>query len=533
MSPSHYYTALCALLGGVLVATGIKIPLTSLIFGMMLAVLCLLFWRRHKVALWLYLGLVLAFGVIGATRFVMVADTFGQSPLQGKVGETVTITGQVVREPDIRETSQHLYVAVDEDKLLITVDRFTEVLYGDVISVTGTLRAPEPFITDLGRTFNYPEYLKVRGVEYQINFADIEVLEGGKGNSFLSFLFDTKVAFKTKLNLYIAEPAAALGQGLLLGVKQALGEELETAFRKTGIIHIVVLSGYNIMLVVSFVMVLLRPVSQREIKLIIGVLAICSFALLVGLSATVLRACFMAIVLLMALTFKRLYLGLRILLLAAAVMVFMNPLLLVYDVGFQLSFLATLGLLLLTPQLERLFRVLPAAYGVRSLLAATLGAQIAVLPLLLYQVGEFSVVSLIVNLLVLPVVPLAMLLTFATGSLAFVSPVLASLLAWPTYLVLQYINEVALWFAALPFAAYTVPLFPFWLVVVIYAGLGVLLCRLYLKFPVPLRLPELGAERVLGTTKKSKVLPQPKLQPNEATIPTGEKPEAEIPIFFR
>jgi len=143
----------------------------------------------------------------------------------------------------------------------------------------------------------------------------------------------------------IPEPQVGLAEGLLLGVKQALGDELEVVFRKTGIIHIVVLSGYNVMLVVIFITYVLSYVLPYRARVPFGILAIVCFAVLVGLSATVVRASIMASLILFARATGRTYAVMRALCFAGVIMVLINPYLLVYDVGFQLSFLATLGLI--------------------------------------------------------------------------------------------------------------------------------------------------------------------------------------------
>ena len=258
----------------------------------------------------------------------------------------------------------------------MTTDRYAEVAYGDVVEVVGIVKEPVAFVSDAGRQFDYPAYLKARGVEYQVAFATLTVEATGEGNFFLSQLFALKHQLLAKINEYLPEPASALGQGLLLGVGEALGTETEAAFRQAGLIHVVVLSGYNIMLIVAFMMLLLRPLRTGPVKLILSLVAIASFALMVGLSATVLRASLMAAILVVATAYHRQYLVLRILLLAAVVMVFINPWLLVYDLGFQLSFLATLGLVLVTPQLERIFSWLPTLYGLRMFFLATIATQI-------------------------------------------------------------------------------------------------------------------------------------------------------------
>ncbi|MEZ4194805.1 MAG: ComEC/Rec2 family competence protein [Candidatus Paceibacterota bacterium] len=139
--------------------------------------------------------------------------------------------------------------------------------------------------------------------------------------------------------------------------------------------------------------------------------------------------------------------------------------------------LATLGLILVAPALEKYFTFIPGKYGLKTFFMATLSTQLAVLPLLLYHIGEFSLVAILVNVLVLPIVPVAMLLTFMTGVVGFVSLAVSGPLAVPTYFVLQYINEVALWFGGFAFSSMVVPAFPFYLVIISYVILGYFLWR--------------------------------------------------------
>jgi competence protein ComEC len=152
-------------------------------------------------------------------------------------------------------------------------------------------------------------------------------------------------------------------------------------------------------------------------------------------------------------------------------MLLFNPLLLVHDPGFQLSFLATLGLILLHPLIEcRLGFVRPSM--LRDILASTLAAQIAVLPLLLYQTGLLSLVAVPANLLVLPLVPLAMLLAAIAGVLSLLMPMFAPLFGFPAYLVLSYTIGIARLSADFPLASIGVPSFPFVFVVLAYGALG-------------------------------------------------------------
>jgi len=180
----------------------------------------------------------------------------------------------------------------------------------------------------------------------------------------------------------------------------------------------------------------------------------------------------MAVLVLIAPLLGRRYNLLRALVVAGCAMIFINPYILLFDVGFQLSFLATLGLILVAPQFELILMRAPNTLKIREFFIATLATQVAVAPLLLYQIGELSLIALLVNVLVLPMVGVAMLLTFATGMLAFVSINLASVVAVPTHLSLLYIIECARWFSEIPFASVTAPPFPIWLMIGAYLLMG-------------------------------------------------------------
>lgn len=427
-------------------------------------------WRRNRSAISapvvFTLSFTFLFCALGIFRTELHSWQFVTSPLQSQVGSEVSFTGTVIREPDRRERTQHLYVQIEKEIVLVTADRLLDVSYGDYLAVSGTLRQPEAFTTDFGRTFDYPGYLRARGVAHTMSFAEVTVLEKNNGNGILSALLSLKHQIMRSIEQFIPEPYAGLGEGLLLGVKQALGDQLEEDFRKTGIIHIVVLSGYNVMLVVAFVMFGLSFFLRQHWRLAAGLLAIICFALIVGLSATVVRASIMASLLLIATTFGRNYDVLRALLFAGVFMILINPYLLLYDIGFQLSFMATLGLILAVPHFESTIATATTRISIKEYVFATTATQIAVLPLLLYHIGEVSLVSIAVNVLVLPAVPIAMLLTFLTSLAGFVFTPLTSLIAYGAYLVLAYIIIIAEWFATLPFSAISVPAFsPRWILV--------------------------------------------------------------------
>jgi len=479
LSVTLLYTSLLTFAGGIFVGTLAPLTLATLLWLILIALGLALIYRRQGKSHWgvAVVSLGLIFFVLGGVRVDLQMNSVGLSPLAASLGTTITLEGVVSKEPTLSGASKQLMIRAGDDTILVTTERTSPVAYGDSVQVTGKLTAPEPFTTDLGRSFNYPGYLLARDVEYRLSFAEVTIQASEGGYPLIHYLLAFKHALMENIEAVLPEPAAGLGEGLLLGVKQALGDELEAAFRESGIIHIVVLSGYNIMLVVAFVTYCLSFLLPPRPRLIVGILAIIAFALLVGLSATVVRASIMASLLLIAQTFGRSYIVLRGLVLAGAVMLLFNPLLLVYDVGFQLSFMATLGLILVAPYLETWLTAAPRLVSVKTFLIATVATQIAVLPLLLYQIGQFSVVAVVVNVLALPLVPVAMLLTFIVGMVGFISLPLAAVLSLPAYASLMYIVWVAEWFAALPFASFVVPAFPFAVVPVSYLAIGALIYR--------------------------------------------------------
>lgn len=475
MQGAFFYSGILALASGIFVRSFFEVGWVTISWIALISFILGLWWYKKRLdTTALYLGLIVVMLVCfagGLARMEWALKT-NPSTLAASVGEKVELTGVVVTEPEVTAKSTRLTVLVDGERILVSTDRYATVAYGDEIKFSGKLKEPEAFETEFGRTFDYPGYLAVRNIFYTVSFATIEVMATGKGNPVLATLIHSKQRFLEQIKLVIPEPAVGLGAGLLLGVKSSLGEEIEEAFRATGIIHIVVLSGANIMLIVIFLMYTLAFVVSVRTRAVIGIGSIILFALMVGFSATVVRASIMAVLIMTALLLGRQYAILRALFCAGIIMLLLNPLLLVYDIGFQLSFLATLGLVLVAPQFEMRMRGISSKFKLKEYFLATLSTQLAILPLLLYQIGQFSAVAILVNMAVLPMVPVAMLATFIAGVIGFISPAAATVVGVIATGTLTYIITIATKVANLPFASFVVPAFPFILVIVAYVILG-------------------------------------------------------------
>jgi competence protein ComEC len=176
----------------------------------------------------------------------------------------------------------------------------------------------------------------------------------------------------------------------------------------------------------------------------------------------------MAIIVLLAKATGRTYDMGRALLLAGTAMVLHDPGILLFDPSFQLSFLASLGLVLVSPVLERRMRLFRNSPVVREVLVSTLATQILVLPILLYQTGMLSVIALPMNLIVLPLIPISMLLGFFAAVFAMIVPWLAFLFGLPVYLPLHFIMEAARYASLVPYAALSVGNVPVYVVLLMY-----------------------------------------------------------------
>lgn len=427
------------------------------------AVLLLFFFLKNDRKVFLVSFAIVSIG-LGMFRYDLSDANRGDPFLDREIGNAVSVRGIVGEEPDARGDHTNLTVDIIEidifkekhsvkTRALIIVDRYPSWNYGDEVSVSGKLLAPKNFEqSDTGRLFDYVSYLAKDGIFYQLIRPDIVRIGEGKGNVVKRELLALKRAFLDRVSRVISEPESSLLGGLLVGAKQSLGKDLLDDFRVAGVIHIVVLSGYNLTIVADAIMRFFS-FAPRMAGLMLGGGSIILFSIMTGAGATVVRASLMALLALLARATGRIYEITLTLLFAGFVMLLYNPKILVFDPSFQLSFLATLGLIHGAPLLEKRLKFFPKTFGLRDIVSATLATQLFVLPLLLYMMGEFSIVSLPVNLLILPFIPLTMLFGFLAGVAGFVNIFLSFPLAFIAHLFLWYELKVVEIAAAIPFAS--------------------------------------------------------------------------------
>ncbi len=388
------------------------------------------------------------------------------------VGNKVTVEGIVTRPPDVRLNNIHLTITPKNQEaniLVITSDLYQDdkAEYGDFVKVVGVLESPENFVTTSGKEFNYERYLANQDIYFIIKNTEVEILSKGNGNKIKSVLYKFRDKFISHVEEIIDPPESDLASGLVLGTRGGFDNATRDEFISTGTIHIVALSGYNVTIVAEGVMRILGLILAQSASIVFGIIVIVLFIIMAGASSTAIRAGVMATILLFARMTGRTYSAGRALVIAGLVMIAYDPRVLT-DISFQLSFLATGGVLFITPKVIRWVRFLPMQFGFRELVSSTIGATIAVLPLLLYTTGILSIVSLPANILILPLIPITMLFVFLTGMLGFISTVIALPFAYISHLLLSYILSMIHFFASLPFTSVTIQTFPLILTIVLY-----------------------------------------------------------------
>ena len=443
------------------VSDGVVVVLLVAVF-----VLFLLPFFRHSVPLILSFLLLLS-GCAGFLR-VVVSDTELSSALSSFYGTRVVLTGFVRGDIEERNSGSRYTVSVvaisssdtsfsfeDSVRVLLRDPHPTLCVSGESAAFTVLLREPLPFMTESGRLFDYPLYLRQHGISAVGSV--LETTCRGSTEVFSLFPF-LRTQFVHVLHAVFPLEEGSLLGGLLLGLRGALSSETMELFRVTGLIHIVVLSGYNITLVAEAVRKGSRFLGQR-ISFWLSLVVIFCFVLLSGAQTAAVRAGGMASLALVARAYDRSYDGVLGLFLVAVGMVLYDPLQVLFSTSFHMSFLATLGLLVFATPLERYLSFIPTVFALRSIVAATFATSLTLLPYLAYAIGEISLISFVANILVLPLVPLAMALGAFTITLFFIAPSLALLFAPLATLPLTAILFLAELFA-FPYAAIRLPELP-------------------------------------------------------------------------
>ncbi len=434
--------------------------------------------------------LFLIFLFLGAARYQSAIPHFNAFDLAwyNDRGYDMLVTGWVTELPDQRDTYTNLSVraiAIDtgggsdlkvDGLLLVRVDPNQTYHYGDVLRLRGKLKTPPE-----NEDFSYRDYLARQGVHSYMTSADVTRLPGKQGNFLEAEMYALKAHALDEVYRLFPDPEASLLAGILLGMDNGLPNDLQQAFKDTGTAHIIAISGFNIAIIAAIFLSLFGRVFGPRRGAVFAAIGIIFYTLLVGADAAVVRAAFMGVVALVARHFGRRQDGLNTLFTVAAGMALYNPLYL-GDVGFQLSFAATLGLILYSEPLSLLATRLISKFNlppetvekisqpVSEFFLLTLAAQITTLPIMAYQFNRLSLVSFIANPFILPAQPAVMILGGLADIFGMIFHPLGQAVAFVAWPFVTYTINMVESFARLPGAAISVD-FPLTGVVLWYAAL--------------------------------------------------------------
>jgi len=417
-----------ALLGGVAlgrggVTCGIAAVIATSVFAVAVS--------RSRLAV---LGLILLALTLGVWR--TTAWGIERTQLTGLIGQKITVTGTVADDPAVNPTTRQVSLTL------------------------GNLRKDGRALPGQLSVYSYPVQVQ-RGYRLQLDgkvgpgfgnavaemgFAKLTILSRAQ-----SPLEQTRQRFFAGMKTALPEPLGSFGLGLLVGIRALIPKAMQAELALVGLSHLVAVSGYNLTIIVQAADRLLARFG-RGIALVASFWLIGTFLALTGASASIVRASLVAVLSLLAAFYGRRFQPLALIAIAAGATAVFDPKYLT-DLGWLLSFLAFFGILVLAPAVEARLgnpKSVVARLGIESLCA-----QILTIPLIMYMFNQLSIISPLSNLVILPMVPLAMAVSLLAGLAGMLIPPFAGWLAWPAMLLLGLMTHIIDWFASLPWAGRT------------------------------------------------------------------------------
>ncbi len=452
-------------------------------------ILISVFWKDKKLVV---IGFCILFLVLGIWRYQSIELGIMNNELINfnDAGKTITLVGIVATEPDVGEKSTKLIVDIQQmtdkmaennspsfvGKVLVNAWRYPEYKYGDKLKITGKLETPPVF-----EGFNYQRYLQKDGIYSIMSWPKIELLGQDFGNPLMSVLFSFKNKFKETVANFIPPPQEGILEALIFGDESNISKEWKDKLNLTGTRHIAAVSGMNITIIASLILSFVLFLGfWRNQAFYTSVFLLLLYILMIGASASAVRAGIMGGLLMLAQYFGRLSAAPRAITFAAFFMLAVNPLLLRFDVGFQLSFLAILGMVYLQPFFSNWLKKTPnpKIFPVRATLSATLSAQIFTLPILIYNFGRIPLISPLTNILIVPFLAPITILIFIFGVAGMIFLPFALILSWPVWLALTYVIKVIDWFSRVPLASLAIKNIHWGWLIISYLILGLIIWRL-------------------------------------------------------
>ena len=452
--------------------------------SLLILIVILIFFGQRKLnrfVIWCVL-----FFIVGGLRFYLSIPNLSVDNLSYYNSQYVffdgTINAEIITNTNNSQAvveANTLYGKKISGKVLVSLPMYTDFKFGDQIKLGCNLQTPKGQDSFL----NYDKYLARQGIFSQCT-GQVKIFKTGESNSGWEKIeikfFNLKNNLQAQVNKLWPEPTGALAAGLLYGARSNLDTQVSADFSRIGLTHIIAVSGYNISVVSVILMGSLISVGlNRRRAFYVAIFGIVLFVLFTGASASVVRAGVMGVIVLIGSQLGRMSRVGSVLIFTAALMLLLNPFVLIWDVGFQLSFLSTVGLIYISPILNNFFSTWSKKIILKNLIeqmCTTLSAIIVTLPLILFQFGRLSLVAPLANLLILWIVPFLMLGCFVAIIASYIFFPAGLLVAWVAYLGLLYVIIMAHYLASWPWASVQFSL-PLSAMMFMY----ILICYFYVK----------------------------------------------------
>jgi competence protein ComEC len=481
MRKATFFQLLClSFITGIILAELFRIELIIIYILFSISILIILFIAKKIVR---QVSLILILLLLGYYRYHLNIPVVTKSDIQyyNNQAETaysdlklITFTGLVNDNPQRRLDHQKIIISsllFNQEKIsglvLIKVPLYPKYTYGDQLQITCALQVPMQF-----EKFDYAKYLARYHIYSVCYNAQIKVVKQNQGNVVKAKLMALKLKIEDTINKNLVEPQSSILVGLLIGTTYGIDPELGRNFNLTGTSHIIAISGMHITLLASYVMnILLSLGCWRKTAFYSTTAFIIFYVSLIGFMPSAVRAGIMGFLVLLALNIGRVNLSLNSIFFAGAIMVLINPLTVIVDLGFQFSFLAVLGLIYFQKSVEKVFYFLPTFLGIKENLSTTLAAQILTLPWLVFKLGNLSLIAPVANLLILPLSAPMIICGLLAVIIGLILPIMAPIFFWLNWVILGYFVIMVEKLSGLKYSFLIINNFPVWLLVAIYLGI--------------------------------------------------------------
>jgi len=411
--------------------------------------------RSPSQTLFVVLLILIFYFSIKAIFFSKITSPSVRDFVDKEIVMTGVISGEIVQR-DLAQEATLKNVTIDSEeqrgKIFLRLPKFQNFALGDILKFRCSLEIPESF-----NGFDYAAYLETRGVYAICYQPQALVIQGESQWSLQNFLLSFRLKMIEKLGEIFPEPHAAFISGVIFGGSQGFSEDLKGDFSQTGLSHVMAASGYNVSIFSQILLLMLmRSTLGKKKALVVSAGLVVFYIFLAGATPPVIRAGIMATTVMLGTWIGRKPHAGNLLLLSGVLMLAVSPRL-ISDVGFQLSFAATGGLMLLASWFGDRMKFIPEVFGLRESCSASFAAISATLPIMLWHFGSTSLIAPLVNLLILPWIPYLMLLGALAIGAGWLSVPLGALVAVPASALSSFVLFLVSWFGALEFASVSLP----------------------------------------------------------------------------